>query len=193
MFFSKYAGERPVGKAKLEKIQERLRALQGATPLPAETEIGGDATVGNDGGVPADKKAQIERDEALVSAVLQLVGVSYADLITQDVGPNGEHSPYAMAVRANPQLLKDVLAADNPVLAALQVALQYKPYAEFTAKYGADPAAIKAAIAKEVGGKPAEDAAVRKAYGPVFSGGYGGGGTRPVEARKGDLKSVFGR
>lgn len=193
-FFKTNAGDvqaqTGAAKAPLEALRAKLRELQ-AAPV---NEVGGDGTVSNDGPLPADKKTQVERDEALVRAVLALFNIDYAALITSETGPNGEQSPYAQAVASNPRLLKDVLAADNPVLAALQVAVGFKPYADFTQKYGSTPEAIKAAITQEAMGtaKQGEEAASKR-YGPVFSGTYGTAASTAAPAKKNDLKSVFGK
>lgn len=193
-FFKTNAGDvqaqSGAAQAPLEALRAKLRELQAA---PAR-EVGGDGTVSNDGPLPADKKTQVERDEALVRPVLALFGLDYAALITAEEGPNGEKSPYAQAVAANPRLLQEVLAADNPVLAALQVAVSFKPYADFTQKYGTTPEAIKAAIVQEAQGqaKPAGERDSRR-YGPVFSGTYGTAAATAPGPKKTDLKSVFGK
>jgi hypothetical protein len=198
-FFKSNAGETSSGnKAPLEAIRQKLRALQAggeATTAPqSPTQVGGDGTVGNDGPLPADKKAQVEREEALVRSVLALFGIAYDELITSDVGAGGETSPYAAAVKQNPQLMQQVLAAESPVLAALQIAASYKPYAEFSQKYGTAPDDIKANILKEVqAGAGAQTEPTAKRYGPVFSGSYGAAAAAPAKPKKGDLKTLFGR
>lgn len=190
-FGAKAAGGDAMG-SKLEQIKQRLQAVQGT---PAVNKVGGGETIADDGVIPADKQAQIASDEALVRAVLGMVGVDYDALIAMD-GKSANPSIYARAVQANPALLQDVLSADRPVLAALQVAMGYKPVADFVGKYGATPEDIKSAmraefeaemVAKEAGGSKAARAA------PVFSGNASSVRQAPVAAGKGKLADVFGK
>lgn len=150
MFNFKTNASQPSGQGalneKLEKIRTHLGSLNGAS---GAQKVGGEgATLTDDAPLPADKRAAIAKEEALVRGALQVVGIDYDALIAQE-GQEGKGSAYAQAVAANPSVLKQVMEAESPVLAALNVAMGYKPYAEFTAKYGADPAAIKAAIKAE--------------------------------------------
>lgn len=149
--FTKHAAQRAdaaMGNAplqdKLGEIKSRLQKIQ------AGQEVGGEgATLGDDAPLPANTRAAIAREETLVRRALKAVGFDYDALIAQE-GQEGKTSAYAQAVAANPAVLKQVLASDSPVVAALEVAVNYKPYAEFAAKYGRDPAAIKEAIRAEV-------------------------------------------
>ncbi len=145
--FNKHAGQRSVDaplNAKFNEIKTRLNKLQ------AGTEVGGEgATLGDDAPLPANRRAAIAREEAVVRQALKAVGYDYDALIAQEA-QEGKTSAYAQAVAANPAVLKQVLAADSPVVAALEVAMSYQPYAEFNAKYGREPEAIRQAIRAEV-------------------------------------------
>src|SRR5690606_11491117 len=106
------------------------------------------------------------------------------------IAMDGE-SVYSRAVKANPTLLQDVLGSDRPVVAALRVAMGYKPVAEFIGKYGSSPDAIKAAMRAEF---EAEVAAKEKgvAEGPLFSSRMPSA-KAPAAPRKGKLADVFGK
>lgn len=164
---------------KLEQIKARLQSMQGAN------KVGGGETIADDGVIPADRQTQIAGDEALVREALGLVGVSYDQLIRMD----GE-SIYAKAVEANSDILKGVLGAERPVLAALKVAVGYKPVAEFIGKYGSQPEDIKAAMRAEIEGEMS--AKEGKAVGPVFSGVQGSARSQ-AQPKKGKLADVFGK
>jgi len=123
-----------------------------------------------------------------------MFGVDYDALIGTG-GEGDQRSVYARAVAADPQLLKDVLEAESPVLAALQVAVGYKPVAEFTQKYGSTPEDIKAAMRAEFEAENAPVEAKPRAAGasPVFSthaGGRAAPGSAPAKA---GLTDVFGK
>lgn len=170
--FSKHAA--PAAQAplneKLHAIRTQLEQLnRGAT------QVGGEgATLGDDAPLPADKRAAIAQEETLVRGALKAVGVDYDALIATP-GQEGQLSPYALAVQANPGLLQDVLAAPSPTLKALEVALSFKPRAEFAAKYGDEPEAIKAAVRAEVLAEQRLDAAAPDmAAGLPFSRPRGG-------------------
>lgn len=179
---------------KLAKIKSQLQALQARQR--GQDKVGGGETITDDGRIPADRKAQIVRDEDMVRQVLALFGIDYDSLIRMD-GKDGEDSVYARAVQANPQLLQDVLGSGNPVIAALKVAVGFKPVAEFTAKYGSSPEAIKAAMRAEfeAENKPKPKKAAAAEASPVFS--RHGGGFSPAAdgeaAKDGGLGRVFGK
>jgi hypothetical protein len=130
-----------------------------------------------------------------VRAALQLVGVDYDALISMDNG-----SVYAKAVAANPQLLQEVSRAKEPVLAALQIAVGFKPVADFTGKYGTTPDEIKAKMRAEfeaeqaaaASAQPKDKTAKAAHAAPVFST-YAGGHTPGPRVTGGDLKAVFGK
>ena len=86
----------------------------------------------------------------MVRPLLALFDINYDDLVRLEPGEGGNVSPYARAVNANPAVLERVFQSDRPVLAALQVALGFKPYAEFMDQYGEDPQSIRDAIRDEV-------------------------------------------
>lgn len=176
----------PQGAPKLEKILGQLRDLaklqDAAKPADAGTQ-----SVANDGPLSAAKMQAVVADEALVRPVLALLGVDYDALVAMD-----GKSAYSQAVGANPALLEQVLGADRPVLAALQVAFRFKPYADFAATYGSDPAQIKDKLRQEVLAEmaqtPAQPAAAR---GAVFSAPVGKReGTR---LPTGGLRAVFAK
>jgi hypothetical protein len=180
--FGGKAGQVPAGK--LEEIKKQLVSVQGAAKAQ---EVGGGETIADDGVIPADKQTQIASDEALVREALGLVGVEYDKLILMD-----GQSVYSNAVKANPALLQDVLQSERPVLAALRVAMGFKPVADFVGKYGSSPEDIRAAMraefeaelaAKEMGSKPA---------GPVFSSS-GAGVKASAGVKRGKLADVFGK
>jgi hypothetical protein len=171
---------------KLEKIVQQLSALaRRQKQAPA-----GPQTVGDDAPVPADRQAAIVHDEDLVRQVLGLFGIDYDALIVMD-----GKSCYSQALAARPDLAAQVLAADRPVVAALRVALDYKPYAEFAAKYGHTPEEIKANMAKELqaaapksGTEPAPRVAVAPPFSTVTASREPG-----TAKRRNDLASLFGR
>ncbi len=145
--FKKHAGQMGADaplNAKFKEIQTRIKQLQSGQ------EVGGEgATLGDDAPLPANKRAAIAREEGVVRQALKAVGFDYDALIAQEA-QEGKSSAYAQAVAANPEILKQVLEADSPAVAALEVAMRFKPYAEFNAKYGKEPEAIRQAIRAEV-------------------------------------------
>ncbi|MBI1308722.1 MAG: hypothetical protein GC129_02540 [Proteobacteria bacterium] len=186
--------------SKLEKLRQHLKELARRSK-PGATQVGGgpataNETITDDGGIPANKAESILHDEALVRDALALFGVDYNGLIAMQTA-DGSPSVYAQAVQANPALNAEVAGAAQPVVAALKVAMGFKPVADFTAKYGTTPEDIKAAIKAEMEAeaKGGENAVpVRKqAAAPVFSTQ---GGARSVAAptkKAAGLKDVFGR
>lgn len=146
-------------------------------------------TIGDDAPLAAAARDAISRDEALVREALGLAGMDYDALIAMD-----GVSPYSQAVAANPALIQDILKDEMPVLAAVKVAMGYKPYADFAGKYGKEPGEIrekiKAEVLAEMKGDPVEAAPVVKAaVGPLFSARYGKAAVG--KAAKGDLASLF--
>ena len=101
-------------------------------------------TLGDDMQISPERQQQILRDEDIARQVLGLFQLSYDDLIRMD-----DTSPYGQAVKANPLVIENVLAAENPVIEALKISLQFMPYAEFIGKYGDDPQGIKEALKAE--------------------------------------------
>ena len=186
-------GQKAEGKpGKLEEIKQKLVAMQAAMNGTSADKVGGGETIADDGGIPADKRnpenlRRIAEDEALVRGALALVGVDYDAMIAMD-----NASVYSKAVQANPEIVSQVMAAERPVLAALQVAMGFKPVAEFVGKYGSSPDEIRAAMRAEFEAEMAEKEAGRKVSGPVFSGTRAA--TKPAAAvKKGELTEVFGR
>ncbi len=152
-------------------------------------------TITDDAPLAADARAALARDEGLVREVLGLVGVDYDALIRMD-----GQSPYSLAVEAKPALVRDILRDERPVLAALRVAMGFKPMAEFQGKYGKEPDAIKAKIREEVMAEvgrdkpPAEEKTPTKAAtGPLFSSRYGAGATRAPQAAALGMGDIFKR
>ena len=88
---------------------------------------------------------KIREQEELVRELLTMFNVNYDELVRMD-----GKSVYSQAVVSNPQVLEVVKTSPNPVLEAVKIAFNYKPYAEFISKYGNDPEAIKKAIRAEV-------------------------------------------
>lgn len=174
------------GGEKLGKLKQQLQALQGK----AKHEVGGGETIADDGVIPADRQARLTRDEALVRDALGLFGVDYDALIKMDGA-----SVYSRAVQANPALAGEVLKAESPVLEALKIAVQFKPVAEFTGKYGSTPEDIKAAMRAEIEAEMAakDGEAKPKAAGPVFSGRAASGGAAAKPAKGNTLSDVFGK
>lgn len=106
-------------------------------PTPSET-------LADDAGITPAQQEVIQQFEPAIRTALQLFGIDYDQLIRLD-----GQSAYAQAVAADPSLPARVAQSANPVLAALEVAVRYQPYAEFLAKYGQTPDAIKAALWEE--------------------------------------------
>lgn len=176
-----------VNTGKLEEIKKRLAALQSNGQAEASDKVGGGETIADDGVIPADRHSRIAEDEVLVRAVLAMVGVDYDQLIAMD----GE-SVYAQVTRANPDVIQQVLNAERPVLAALQVAMGFKPIADFVGKYGSTPDDIKAAMRAEFEAEMVEKEGGKRVEGPVFSGKRAAA-KAPATARKGELADVFGK
>lgn len=124
------------------QLQEQLAAL--ASAAEQDESIAAES-IADDTNLDEKARRAIERDEALVRRALELFGVVYDDLIRMD-----EQSPYAKALKMQPDLLTQIANAENPVLAALEVAVGFEPYADFIQKYGQDPAQIKESIRQEV-------------------------------------------
>jgi hypothetical protein len=166
---------------KLEKMLAQMRAL-------AERQKGTKAgeTLTDDGPLSATRRGEIARDEAVVRQALALVKVDYDALIATE----GD-TPYAQAVRANPRVADEVLKAEQPVLAALKIALDYQPYAEFQAKYGREPSEIKERIAAELQPAAAAERQPKKPVAPVFASRRGSGGSVAAPANR-KLQDVFG-
>ncbi len=179
----KFGEVRPMGK--LEKVMEQLRAVA----EQRKAKVGGSPqTVADDGPVSAEKRAGIERDEVLVREAFRLAGIDYDALIATE----GD-TPYAAAVKANPKVADEVLAAESPVLAALKVAFGFKPYADFSKKYGSEPAEIRESIRQEVMGEGSPDPMPKEPSSLPFASRSGGRAPAAARAGKGALKDVFGR
>ena len=142
------------------------------------------------------KQQQIAAQEELVRAALALFEIDYDALIKHEPG-----APYAEAVAANPQLLKEVAASETPVLAALQAAVAFKPVAEFQQKYGNTPDEVRAKVRAEVLQEIKEQdnvppTAAKDARG---AGAVPFSGLRPVKQsadeppKQQDLSTLFGR
>ncbi|MDD9911573.1 MAG: hypothetical protein OXR68_04260 [Alphaproteobacteria bacterium] len=140
---------------KLQVLRDKLEQMNEKTGSEGMNEDGmadvidkKPQTVGDDGTYTVEQQKRIAEDEALIRPVLALFGIPYDDLI--QLQADGITSPYEKAIQANPALLQQVLQSERPVLAALQVAVGFKPYAEFMDKYGADPQSIRTAIREEM-------------------------------------------
>lgn len=194
-------GALPQGN-KLERVMQQLKELARRQAMKPGAQEGssaegkaaaGSETVADDGRFSAEKQQMIAASEAVIRPVLKMFGVDYDALIRMD-----GKSPYAMAVAAKPDVLQGVMGAENPVLAALQVATGYQPYAEFETKYGREPGEIKEKIRAEV---LAEDEAQgtgpgarggREQQSLVFSQRYAPG-RAAAPMKKTGLNEVFGK
>jgi len=144
--------------------------------------------------------SRIMQEEQFARELLKLMGVNYDELIRMD-----ERSPYARAVQANPALLDQVRQASSPVLAALRVAMGFKPYAEFMDRYGSEPDSIREAIRQEVQAEmqqqpkpqPAQAQAADAPFaGTPFANGRGAGSAASRlagEGKRPELAELFGR
>lgn len=144
--------------SKLAALREQLGLLnekqgsvgeQARAPETQKMQDGADNTIANDGVLPPEVQTAIEHDEQLVRNVLGMLGLSYDRLISLEP-VDGKVSPYARAVQANPAVLEHVLQSERPVLAALQTAMTFEPFAEFVDRYGEDPQSIREAIRQEM-------------------------------------------
>lgn len=131
----------PQAQSKAEALMGTLTQLSSGETAPKHVE----ETISDDFDLDENTRLNIEQTEDVVRDVLQLFGMNYDDLIRMD-----DTSIYAQAVRENPAVLQYVKASTNPVLEALKIAVNFKPYAEFMNNYGRDPEAIKKAIREEV-------------------------------------------
>lgn len=107
-------------------------------------------TLSDDVTLADDRKQQIQRDEAVARSALALFGVDYDALIRLDDSPEGTPSVYQRAIIANPGLQQAIFAAPSPVVAALEIAAQFAPFAQFQETYGDTPEAIKAKLREEL-------------------------------------------
>ena len=150
-------------EAKLQALANVMAEEENIFPndikMPERTENSEEAgmqeTLSDDGPISQVKADEIKRDEAIVRTVFELLGQDYDALIRMDPvvdEQNGTttYSPYAKAIQANPGLVQEILAAESPVLAAVQIAMNFAPYAEFMAQYGEDPQSIKENMRKEL-------------------------------------------
>lgn len=134
----------PVDKNEQESMQqlaeklEELNAQKTAAPTAKET-------ISDDFDVDAERLKTIEKCEAEMRELLQMMNINYDDLIRMD-----GKSVYSRAVSANPAVLQHVKNAQNPVLEAVKISLQFKPYAEFMEKYGQEPDEIFQNIKQEI-------------------------------------------
>ena len=128
-------------KTKAEN-ENRAPSFQPKSDKPSET-------VSDDFELDTAKKESILRDEFLVRQVLALFNIDYNSLICMK-DADGNPSVYARAVKGKPQLLEQVKKAKYPVLAALNIAVKFKPYADFMGKYGEKPDEIYKAIKAEL-------------------------------------------
>lgn len=179
---------------KLQKIREQLKALAAKDSRKKVGSAGtaGGETIADDTQALADREQSIRRDEALVREALALFGADYDALIAPQ-GKDGKPSVYARALQANPRVAEEVAKDPQPVLAALRVALGYKPFAEFAEKYGETPEDIKAAVKAEVlaEGK-GDNPSAKRSVGPVFST-HGGQRVPAGPGARGGLKDIFGK
>ena len=112
--------------AKLSKISKDQHANEAENVEPQ--------TLGDDFDLLPEQLNVIEQTEKEMRELLAHFDVSYDRLIAMD-----GQSVYSRAVAANPAILTAVKEATNPVYAAVKIALQFKPYADFMEKYGSEP------------------------------------------------------
>lgn len=136
----------PVDKNEQNSLNELAKKLEELGEQKGNTQHL--ETIADDFEVSADRMKIIEKSEAEMRELLGLLGVNYDDLIRMD-----DKSVYARAVKANPNIWDYVKNAENPVLAAVKVSLQFKPYAEFMEKYGQEPSEIFQNIKHEIEGE----------------------------------------
>jgi hypothetical protein len=172
------AQEAGVGKT-LKAIQAHLANAQ--KHGQAQVERGGESTgaggetISDDAPLRDPVRAKIVRTESVVRQVLALVGVDYDALLA----PGGA---YARAVQAKPGLSAEVLAAEEPVLAAVQVALAAKAAAE-PAKQEEAPKGPEVGVDEASGDVGGPDRTGGRLPGLVFSQQYGRV-ARPTSPRK---------
>lgn len=181
----------PVDKNEQESMQqlaEKLDALQSKKGEKAEE------TITDDFNVDADKMKVIEKAESEMRALLKLIDVDYDDLIRMD-----GKSIYSRAVSANPAVLDYVKNAENPVLEAVKISLQFKPYAEFMEKYGDQPDDIFQNIKNEIEGakgqqkvevKPTVEEVIK---GASFSGMPSGNSSEEKKSDASSLAEIFNK
>ena len=179
-------------------LQEMLTALDGMTAnMPKATKEEGGVlpqkeTISDDTQLPPELTASIQREEKLLRTALALFGIQYDELIRLD-----GRSSYAKAVEANPAVLEGVMQSESPVLAALQIAVGFQPYADFMTKYGNHPESIREAIRSEFEAEKKEKSqAVEKQKettpGTPFSSPYGRGGKTPeISGKNLTLADIF--
>jgi hypothetical protein len=138
-------------RKELGRLNEKQGSVEGQAQVAQVENTRGtvDDTIANDGTLSQEVQQAIEQDEQLVRNVLAMLGLNYDTLISLEP-VDGKMSPYARAVQANPAVLQQVLENERPVLAALQVAMTFEPFAEFVDKYGEDPQSIREAIRQEM-------------------------------------------
>lgn len=184
---------RPSVKTKVQELLGKLDATSGREKQPQEV-VTSNETIADDAPELIALRESITQYESVVRKVLALMGVNYDELIRMD-----NNSPYAQAVNANPMLLTQVAQSKNPVLSALQIAMQFKPYAEFASQYGNTPDAVKKAIRDEVMAEVNADSAKTKTatnkanrQQAVFSTGEAGN-SKPKAKNKDSLHEIFNK
>lgn len=162
----------PVDKSEQESLKqlvEKLDKINSKNKTSNTTE-----TISDDFDVEAEKLKTIENSEAEMRTLLNLMDIDYDELIRMD-----GKSIYSRAVSSNPAVLDHVKNAKNPVLEAVKISLQFKPYAEFMGKYGQEPTEIFKNIKQEIEGQKVEQKEVEKpsvqeiVEGSSFSGSLG--------------------
>ncbi len=157
-----------------------------------------DQSISDDINATGALQRSIERDEAVVRDALSIFGIDYDALIQMD-----GKSVYSRAVTANPAVLDIVALSKKPVLAALKIATQFKPYAEFLDKYGDEPEVIRKAIKEELMADVKSSAAkkerksVQNEQGhvetPIFAQVSGRYGTPKKSTAQDVLEDIFGK
>jgi nitrogenase molybdenum-iron protein alpha/beta subunit len=150
----------------LKQLAEKLDKMNAKNKTPQASE-----TIGDDFDVDVNKLKMIEKSEAEMRILLKLMDMDYDALIRMD-----GKSIYSRAVNSNSAVLEHVKNAENPVLEAVKISLQFKPYAEFMEKYGQEPTEIFKNIKQELEGQVSEQKKTEKPFiqeqieGAPFSG-----------------------
>lgn len=177
----------------LEQVEGLVRVQNEQGDEVARVPSTNQETIGDDFDISPEKLAQIEHEEALMRRALALFDVDYDSLVRMD-----GQSAYSQAVTTKPEVLEMVKNAQSPVLAAMQVAVQFKPYAEFSEKYGNTPDDIRNAIRSEVEKemqsktkKQLKEKAAVASKGAAFSSLSGKGSKAPKAGSR--LTDIFGK
>lgn len=150
-------------------------------------------TIADDAVIPKEKAARVADVENIVRETLAIFGMDYDSMIRMD-----DKSLYARVVRRRPEVLSAVMQDENPVLAALKIAVGFQPYADFIEKYGEEPEVIVKAIREEVmtemkQARASKESAVNSIKSPAFSGEIKPKKAKPKAKKEKTLDDIFKR